>query len=498
LTGRVRQMCRVSSFNRARELSILKLALENFAISAVFILASVFILTSSLAQANVSSITPEKVIELVNEARKERGVGELIENEKLSRAAERKVEDMVEKDYFSHNSPAGVTPWHWIEEEGYDYDYAGENLAMDFTSARKMHSSWMASPTHRANILNKKYKEIGVAVREGTIDNHQTIVVAQMFGSGDKNSSKLKKAVSVEKEETGKADEKNKTGGYYCPTLPPAKVRKSGIFPSRPFITSPQKNEVVSQDVIEVVGKSMPGVKVAIFDNAYFSASAVSDKDGWFRVELKNISEGVHSLTVNANKAGAGEKLKAGFLKSDVVFRVDRTKPRVDYHFYTSGERSREVFLTAVSSEENCFFEIGGERIKASGSSTVVIPIDSGKSAGVLKVTDRAGNETSAEIAFPNSYSYKNNKTTNKIASALGLGLDSDIIFGKAVYAAEAGVISVRDKIESDALFASIIILIFTILINSIVLVKSKIANPFIILNTVFMMMVVTMLSFLR
>ena len=59
----------------------------------------------------------------------------------------------------------GTTPWSWIEKENYDYNYAGENLAMDFQSAEKMEEAWMASPTHRANILNGKYREIGMAVR---------------------------------------------------------------------------------------------------------------------------------------------------------------------------------------------------------------------------------------------------------------------------------------------------------------------------------------------
>ena len=51
--------------------------------------------------------------------------------------------------------------------ESYDYSYAGENLAMDFHSAEKMEDAWMKSPTHRANILNEKYKDIGVAVKAG-------------------------------------------------------------------------------------------------------------------------------------------------------------------------------------------------------------------------------------------------------------------------------------------------------------------------------------------
>jgi hypothetical protein len=112
---------------------------------------------------------------------------------------------MVDNDYFAHTSPQDVDPWHWLEEVEYQYKYAGENLAMDFSSAAAVHKAWMKSESHKDNILSSKYTEIGVAVLEGTIENRQTKVAVQFFGAplteqqvAFSNSTKEKFDTSVE------------------------------------------------------------------------------------------------------------------------------------------------------------------------------------------------------------------------------------------------------------------------------------------------------------
>jgi hypothetical protein len=130
-----------------------------------------------------SEINAENVIKYVNEARDKAGLPGLTVNEKLTEAAEAKVNDMVVHSYFAHTSPAGLTPWHWFELKGYDYKYAGENLAINFTTAEAQQSAWMKSPTHRKNILNANYKEIGVAVAAGEVNGTMGIIAVQEFGS---------------------------------------------------------------------------------------------------------------------------------------------------------------------------------------------------------------------------------------------------------------------------------------------------------------------------
>ncbi len=133
--------------------------------------------------ASASEINAENVIKYVNDARNEEGVPELVVSEKLTEVATAKVNDMVAHHYFAHTSPAGLTPWHWFELKGYDYKYAGENLAINFVTAEAQQSAWMKSPTHRKNIVNPNYNEIGVAVAAGEVNGATGIIAVQEFGS---------------------------------------------------------------------------------------------------------------------------------------------------------------------------------------------------------------------------------------------------------------------------------------------------------------------------
>ena len=128
-------------------------------------------------------ITAENVIELVNKERKSRNLEILRENIQLFEAAREKSEDMIANNYFAHTSPKGITPWYWIEKNGYDYIYAGENLAINFSSSEEQHKAWMESLEHRKNIINPHYKEIGVAVKRGGINGKEAVITVQVFGA---------------------------------------------------------------------------------------------------------------------------------------------------------------------------------------------------------------------------------------------------------------------------------------------------------------------------
>ncbi len=101
----------------------------------------------------------------------------------LSSAALAKANDMIAENYWSHNSPSGTTPWSFISGSGYKYTVAGENLAMGFSNSKDVVDGWMASPAHKANVLDKSYTDVGYAVVEGElIGSHTTLVVA-MYGN---------------------------------------------------------------------------------------------------------------------------------------------------------------------------------------------------------------------------------------------------------------------------------------------------------------------------
>lgn len=148
--------------------------------------------------AQLAAIVASRMVNLVNAARIESGEQPLAVNEILSEAATAKGQDMLDRQYFSHDTPDGKRPWQWIDRSKYDYVYAGENLAMDFTSAEIVQAAFMKSPTHRRNILNPKYKEIGIAVLNGEINGRPTILLVEFFGTQRKDVSTLASAQPVE------------------------------------------------------------------------------------------------------------------------------------------------------------------------------------------------------------------------------------------------------------------------------------------------------------
>lgn len=150
-----------------------------------------------------ASISSSVLIDYTNESRLAYNEPILVRNEKLDRAAQLKGEDMARAGYFSHESPEGVTPWHWFKSVGYIFSYAGENLAVDFTESKDVQQAWLDSPTHKANLLNVKFKEIGIATVEGLYENNPTIFVVQMFGTPAKAESKIiPSAIIIKKEDS--------------------------------------------------------------------------------------------------------------------------------------------------------------------------------------------------------------------------------------------------------------------------------------------------------
>ncbi|MEI8103649.1 MAG: CAP domain-containing protein [Candidatus Moraniibacteriota bacterium] len=154
---------------------------KNFA-KGIFLLVAV-IVGVPMGDCHASTITPDKVLELVNADRVAIGLPALTLNNQLTQAAEAKAKNMAEAGYFAHTSPTGKTPWDFIDAAGYSYHYAGENLAIRFVSAEDEHAAWMASPTHRANILSNKYLETGIAVWSTEQDGRQVLIAVEEFGT---------------------------------------------------------------------------------------------------------------------------------------------------------------------------------------------------------------------------------------------------------------------------------------------------------------------------
>lgn len=133
-------------------------------------------------------ILPKVLVELANVDRRTSSLPSLTVNPILEETARRKALDMAAQGYFAHTSPDGKSPWYWFAETGYNFSYAGENLAVNFTDSIDVERAWMNSPGHRANILNGNFAEIGIATARGTYQGRDTIFVVQMFGKPLKSS----------------------------------------------------------------------------------------------------------------------------------------------------------------------------------------------------------------------------------------------------------------------------------------------------------------------
>lgn len=147
-----------------------------------------------------ANIAPSEVIRLVNEKRAQSGLSPLGQNGQLASAALAKGTDMLNKDYWAHVAPDGTQPWKFFSDAGYSYRYAGENLARDFSNPQSAVEAWMASPTHRDNILSGNYQETGVAVIEGDLAGADTTIIVQLFGtilSGSPSTQPVAAAVNV-------------------------------------------------------------------------------------------------------------------------------------------------------------------------------------------------------------------------------------------------------------------------------------------------------------
>lgn len=131
----------------------------------------------------ISAVLPAVVVEETNAERAEGAIGPLRRNATLDRAAQLKAEHMAEVGYFAHYAPDGTSPWHWFRSVNYSFVHAGENLAVHFNDSQEVVEAWMQSPTHRANIMNRNYNEIGIGVAKGEFEGHDTVFVVQMFGT---------------------------------------------------------------------------------------------------------------------------------------------------------------------------------------------------------------------------------------------------------------------------------------------------------------------------
>ena len=155
------------------------------------------LLPGAVTQASV--ITPQNIVMLTNTTRHDLHLASLSENVTLDTAAQQKADDMVANNYFGHESPAGKTAMDLILALGYPAKIAAENLAVRYTEAESVEQGWLLSPTHRENIVNPEYSDIGVGVSKGPYKGTPAMFVVQLFGRklGDASTTPTEATVTT-------------------------------------------------------------------------------------------------------------------------------------------------------------------------------------------------------------------------------------------------------------------------------------------------------------
>ncbi len=164
--------------------SVRKQALIIIAVFAIVVMTMAFVGSNNVSrEALLAQVQEAFLVKLTNENREKNNVSELNYSLVLEQAAQLKAQDMIKNQYFAHVSPNGKNPWYWLNQVNYKYQFAGENLAIDFYDTKEVAEAWMDSPTHRRNILNSKYTEIGIAVDTGRYQGRKVAFVVQMFAT---------------------------------------------------------------------------------------------------------------------------------------------------------------------------------------------------------------------------------------------------------------------------------------------------------------------------
>lgn len=155
-----------------------------------------------------SLLTQSGIIQWTNVQREQSGLPLLRENPKLNASAQEKMQDMFAGQYFAHVSPSGVEVSDLAKVFSYQFITIGENLARgNFQNDQVLVQAWMDSPGHRANILNAKYQEIGVAVGQGIFEGQVTWIAVQHFALPLSACAQPDKALLAEIEENQQQSE---------------------------------------------------------------------------------------------------------------------------------------------------------------------------------------------------------------------------------------------------------------------------------------------------
>jgi uncharacterized protein YkwD len=113
----------------------------------------------------------QQILNLVNEERAKVGADPLQINEQLDQAADLHSQDQASINTMSHTGSNGSDMGSRVQDTGYQYSTAGENVAAGYPDAEAVMAGWMGSDGHRENILDPNFEDLGVGYSVGDDGN---------------------------------------------------------------------------------------------------------------------------------------------------------------------------------------------------------------------------------------------------------------------------------------------------------------------------------------
>lgn len=333
-----------------------------------------------ISEISASNITPSNIISLTNKERAAAGLNTLNSNSKLAAAASAKAENMFEEQYWDHFGPNGETPWQFITGAGYNYVYAGENLAKGFRTSEGVVEAWMASPTHRDNILSKNYKDIGVAIKTGVLLGKETTLVVQMFGN---LTSEIQGSKSDDPTPT-------KTPVTRSPVIESGQIKAISI-------TNPKAGDILRDPTILIEGK-VQGDKdeyaVEVFDLEKEITEVDGKGDEWEYSSEDIWEDGRHNLEARVKGTN--------IVSESVGFTVDTVAPSI-IRDSLEVVRGENTFTLSFDTNED-WYElkvINGEEERTYLSAEIediILENFNPEEEVILKISDQAGNSAEVDI----------------------------------------------------------------------------------------------------
>lgn len=281
--------------------------------------------------AYATNVNSSGLLSATNQRRAAAGAASLTVNAKLNAAAQAKANDMATRNYWSHNTPEGNPPWVFFSNAGYSYEKAGENLACGFDDSTGVITGWFNSASHKANLLNTSYQEVGFGIANsenyncGNISTTQQTIVVAMYGT-PYNSTPTTTT------QTTQSKTKSSAGGNTKPAAASSAAPASTAAEVQPI------NHIVVLAVTDADGKPAKGVKVTIHSDPQ---TAYSNEKG--EVTFTGVPSGKHTVTVEIEGAKTETPIELTAANPEIKLTIQKpTLPGNSTGFGASDTQSTE------------------------------------------------------------------------------------------------------------------------------------------------------------